>query len=343
MKYEETLKCLCRQPKLTAEQILIMFKNKNFIDVNVIQKDIGKLGFEITADDEGIFFVTERPISYYNKMCGRATLTQKLIINFSIPLPLFIGQGTLSKDIFEIINSGNPEEMANKWLHKIFTVETAIAYFNKYLSVSDSFKEYKAIIFEAIEAYYIGMDHVAIMALLPVFEAGLRNIQYKILGNSLNNVSTKEFDERIKQLILYQGKGKISKYNWYIGKGYNSELEIDFLTHISPQCDVINCLRIFFKEVLYKPSDVNTKGFNRHLILHLLKNDFNEPSNFVRIFLALTHIAFIESLCDTKVPFSWQGIDEKDIKISKYIRIQSTQFGTRRKLLDDLGICSYKP
>ncbi|CAH0322105.1 hypothetical protein SRABI130_05724 [Pseudomonas sp. Bi130] len=342
MKYEKTLRKLCRVPKLAPEQIIAVFKKHESIDVEIIAKDIGKPGFEIRTD-EGLCFVTERPIDYYNKRWGRVTGTQERALGLSILLPLhLVGEGDLIKAIYHINKSDNPKLQADNWLHEIFSIEVLATYFNKFFSTSNSLSEYKTIIFEAIEAYCIGMDHVAIMSLIPVFEAGLRNIQNARLNTELNNVSAQVFEQRLKEIIVQWGLRRLDSYIWHPGKHYNAELEIDFLTHICPQSDVINAFRMFFKKVLYKPSSGNTDGFNRHLIIHMLKNDFNNPANFLRIFLCLTHITFIESLENNNVPFSWRGIDSKDMQIAAYLRQISKNFGDpRRPLLRLLGIGGY--
>ncbi|MCX0450355.1 hypothetical protein, partial [Aeromonas veronii] len=68
----------------------------------------------------------------------------------------------------------------------------------------------------------------------------------------------------------------------------------------------------------------------------------NDPSNFPRIILALTHIMFIESLKNEKVPFSWPGIDKVDMDFGGYLRkLTDVVFISRRKLLDSLTTCAY--
>lgn len=337
MKYEKTLWKICQQSIVTAAQIEAFLKKHEGMPVSVTPKNIGKPGFEINTD-EGLCFVTERSIDYYNKKWGRVTHLQEKMLDLSIPVPLYIGEGETVEKIYDINNSNDPRSEADIWLHQIFTVEIAIAYFHKYFSVSDSFNEYKAIIFEAIEAHYIGMDHIAIMTLIPVFEAGLRNVQNMVLGTNMNTVKAKEFEDGLKKLTIKWGRRNLGNYVWHPGKSYNPSVEIDFLTHICPQSDVINAFRLFFRNVLYKPSNEKTDGLNRHLIVHMLKNNFNNPANFVRIFLALTHITFIESLHNPKIPFFWPGVDEKDVEVGVYIRALS-QFGDRRReLLSQLGI-----
>lgn len=98
-----------------------------------------------------------------------------------------------------------------------------------------------------------------------------------------------------------------------------------------------------FKNVIYKPTGgVNEGSFNRHLILHLLNQNFNEPSNFVRIFLALTHLTFAESLMNNNVPFFWEGVDDNDRRIASFIsRSGDVIFGMRRKEISKLGLNLY--
>lgn len=288
MIYEKTLKKICRLPKVTEELIHSIFLKQESCTVQVVSKNIGKPGFEITTN-EGTCFVTERTIDYYNKNLGRVTGLQQRMLGLAIPVPLYIGEGTISEEIHEINQSKAPLDDSDQWLHSNFSIEVALTYFQRYFALSNSFKEYKTIIFEAIEAYYMGMDHVAIMSLIPVFEAGLRKIQNSVLGMSDQNVSSKEFERGLKELCLDWGRRRTQEYIWYPGKSYNADVEFDFLTHICPQSDVINAFRLFFSNVLYKNSKEGIVGLNRHVIVHMLKNDFSNPANFSRIFLAMTH------------------------------------------------------
>ncbi|WP_348815491.1 hypothetical protein NFG57_04615 [Halomonas sp. H10-59] len=343
MIYQKTLKKICRLPKVTEEQIHAIFLKQENTTVKVAPINLGKPGFEITTN-EGTCFVTERSIDYYNKRWGRVTALQEKMIELAIPVPLYIGEGTISKEIHEINQSKNPLKGSDQWLHRNFSIEIAITYFQRYFSASNSFKEYKTIIFEAIEAYYMGMDHVAIMSLIPVFEAGLRNIQNSVLGMSSQNVSSQEFEKGLKELCLNWGRRRTNQYIWHPGKGYNTAVEIDFFTHICPQADVINAFRMFFSHVLYKSNRQGVVGLNRHIIIHMLKNEFNNPANFPRIFLALTHITFIESLSNQNVPFFWPGYnDDGEVKaLAIYIRKISESVGEpRRKLLNNVGISNY--
>ncbi|MGW7775052.1 hypothetical protein ACTWM0_19135 [Pseudomonas machongensis] len=185
------------------------------------------------------------------------------------------------------------------------------------------------------------MDHIAIMSLIPVFEGGLRNLQNQLLSEDKTNVSAEIFEQRLRKILVDWGKRRVDKYTWHSGMYGPGDLEIDFYTHICEQSDVINCFRIFFKEVLYKSSRGKFSGFNRHVIMHMLSNDFNSPTNFYRIFLALTHITFIESLRNESIPFFWPGYSEKSNELANYLVSISTSISSRRKSLDGMGIEGY--
>ncbi|AVV37331.1 hypothetical protein [Pantoea vagans] len=337
-----TLKRLSKFDKLSEREILEQFRKNHNVEPSIQKKDLCYASFAVSVD--GLkFLLTERPISYLNLHWGRCSNMQVNANPLGIALPLYIGEGTLSSAIHEIGISNKPYEESNKWLFENFSLEIAIAYFNKYFIKSESLGSYKTIIFEAIEAFYLGYDHISIMSLFPVFEGGLRNLLVKFCNGDDTNTSAEKFEKEIRKLIIRWGEGRIPGFDWHPGKGYDVETEVDFFTHLNPQCDVMNSTRSFFKNVIYKSTGgVNQGGFNRHLALHLLNNDYNESSNFIRIFLALTHITFAESLMNENVPFFWQGIDENDRRIASFIsRSADVIFGMRRKELNRLGVDLY--
>ncbi|OCJ45432.1 hypothetical protein [Serratia sp. 14-2641] len=341
-EYLPTLKRLSKQDKLTEDDILNKFNRHHSNEPVISRNELCHGSFTVKVDNFN-FLLTERPISYLNRYRGRCSNIQTHANSFGIALPLYIGEGTFSSAIHKMENCKSPLESANKWLFENFSLEIAITYFNKYFIQSESFKKYKTIIFEAIEAFYLGYNHIAIMSLFPVFEGGLRNLFVKFADGDSTNTSADKFEKEIKNLILTWGKRQIENFDWYPGKCYDIETEIDFFTHLNPQCDVINSTRSFFKNVIYKPTGgINEGSFNRHLTLHLLNKDFNEPSNFVRIFLALTHITFAESLLNNNVPFFWEGVDDYDQRIASFIsKNADIIFAMRRKEIKKLGLNLY--
>jgi len=77
------------------------------------------------------------------------------------------------------------------------------------------------------------------------------------------------------------------------------------------------------------------------MILHLLNNDFSSSSNFIRLFLAITHITFIEGLYNEGLSIFWPGPDADDHALGVYFRALESNVGTpRKKLVASLGFGS---
>lgn len=340
MDYVKTLKKLYKAPDLSASMIIDMFQRRNGISVAVEKVDVGKPGFKIVSDI-GVFLLLERPIDYYNVKWGRLTNIQSLMLDYGIPVPLYLGQGDMIAAFHKSTASKDPAAGVEKWLYEIFEIDLVSAYFLNYFSRSEALKDYRLIIFEAIESFYMGLDHVAIMSLIPVFEGGLRNIQNKMLEGNKSNVTGAVFEKRLREILKNWGSRRVSDYDWHPGMHGIDSIEVDFYTHICPQSDVINCFRLFFKDVFYKPSEPHSEGFNRHVIVHMLENKFNCATNFYRIFLALTHITFIESLTNQNVPFFWPGYDDESRRLGQYLKEISTIMDGRRNLIKSFGVSGY--
>jgi hypothetical protein len=348
MGHLKTLKKLYKTPILSASIIIDTFQRREGISVVVEEVDVGKPGFKI-ASDKGVYLLLEQPIDYYNNNWGRVTNIQSLMLPYGIPVPLYLGQGDMTTRLHKATTSNDPGAAVEKWLYDIFEIDLVSAYFLNYFSKSEALKDYRLIIFEAIESFYMGLDHVAIMSLVPVFEGGLRNIQNLMLNEDKDkdkdkdkgNVAGAVFEKRLRAILKNWGASRVSDYDWHPGMYGIDCIEVDFYTHICPQSDVINSFRLFFKNVLYKPSDSHDEGFNRHVILHMLGNNFNRATNFYRVFLALTHITFIESLTNKNVPFFWPGYDDESRRLGQYLKQISTFMGDRRNLIKSFGIPGY--
>ncbi|MCE4056335.1 hypothetical protein [Pseudomonas sp. Au-Pse12] len=325
---KEALKSLYKQEFLSLEIIESMLRGRDF---EFKPFSFGEVdGFLVEGMGESAF-LPARSVSYMNARRGRVTGCQERALTKKIPLPLFIGEGELVSKIHEISRSN--DAAADDWLVEIFTPAIASVYLLRYFEKSHALGPYLQIIYESLEAYFIELDHVAIMSLLPVIEGGLRNVQELTLGHSDANVKTAEFASRLGDMIVKHGENCAKSILIYPGSSGPSDVQINFFTHVNPQCDVMNAFRIFFKEVLYRPSNSASDGFNRHLILHLLKNDFASPANYVRVFLLLSHITFCERLNNSSIPMLWPGSDNDSIRVAKYFRELSEKVGQPRSYM----------
>lgn len=323
---QDALKSLYKQEFLTSEMIELKLR-KIGADFDLKPFSFGNVtGFLVECMGEKAFLPV-RSVSYMNHRFGRVTGCQERALQMKIPLPLFIGQGDLSRQIHNLNNS---DAAADEWLIDLFTPAVASIYVLRYFDKSQALAPYLQIIYESVEAYFMGLDHVAIMALLPVIEGGLRNVQELRLGHSDANIKSAEFSRRLGEMIVNHGESHAEGVSIYPGSTGQVEVQMSFFTHVNPQCDVMNAFRIFFRDVLYRPSNDAPDGFNRHLILHLLSSNFASPANFVRAFLLLSHIAFCERLKNSAIPMLWPGSDNDSVRLAKYFVELYTKVGEPR-------------
>ncbi|NER62466.1 hypothetical protein G3435_26050 [Pseudomonas sp. MAFF212428] len=102
------------------------------------------------------------------------------MLKFSIPVPLYIGEGEISRTFNQAEISEDPHAAVEVWIRDIFEPDLVAAYFSHYFAKSEVFAEYRLIILEAIESFYMGLDHVAVMALVPVLEGALRKLRISL-------------------------------------------------------------------------------------------------------------------------------------------------------------------
>lgn len=341
MKYHKTLSSLYRPGNATPITIADRFKREHGIDVIVEDTGSRDLGRYIVYINEKKCVIPKRKIAYLDKINGEATIPQEMLIDVAVPIPLFLGLGVLSEGVKTINSSSDRWKQSSKWLQEIFSCELAAGYFNSFFSKSVYLGSYKKIIFEAIESYYMGLDHTATMALLPVFEAGLRNIQNDLAGGSSDEIKSNKLLKNLRKIIINHGRKMHGNLYWHPGIGTGSDLELGFFKHNNNQCNVICSFMNFVQNVLYMDSKsaAHQHGYNRHLIVHLLKNDFDDGANFVRTFLALTHITFIESLSQHEISFMWPGISEEDQRLAAYFReLLDTFYIKRKSVINSLGV-----
>ena len=340
MDHIATLKKLSRMDKIDEYSIVKGFSKWSGSEVEVSKARLDKPGFEIATQD-GTYLLLERPVSYYTKNFWRMTTLQQRMIEFSMPVPLYIGEGRVAQTFYSAADSPAANVEVERWISDIFEIDLAAAYFTNYFSKSKVFSDYRLIILEAIECFYMGLDNLAVMGLIPVLEGALRNLQNQLLKESSNTVSAKEFERKLRIIIKEWGARRVAGFDWHPGVYGNEVVELDFFTHICPQADLINSFRLFFRDVLYKPSTVSMKGLNRHLIVHMLGGGLNKFTDFYRVFIALTHIVFIESLADDDIPTFWQGYNEGSRSLGRYIYGLSKIMDNRRALIRSLGAPSY--
>jgi len=126
--YLPTLRKLSKVSKVTPGIISDFFMKEHQQNVNIKWIDKCYGSYEIKVGTYK-FPITERPTSSLNKKWGRITNLQNKMVALKILTPLYLGQGLMDKDTFNILKESEPLTTSNKWLFDVFSLEVAIAYF----------------------------------------------------------------------------------------------------------------------------------------------------------------------------------------------------------------------
>lgn len=231
---------------------------------------------------------------------SRLIKLQRRSLEFQLPLPVeqLVSYGLSDFRKILISLEGDKEKgkaKADEWLVELFNADVGAEFYTQQVLRSKYLKPYKNIILEALLAYFSGFKNIPTMSLFPVFEGSLRALQVDLGNGKNNNVKKVEFVKGFKGLIKKRLKTPMSHYDFspldYLA---NDEDLLMFAGLFDIKYDLILCLKLFFEEILYKKSEGCNQGFNRHLIIHMLKNDFSGQSNFVRMLILLSYIVYIE-------------------------------------------------
>ncbi len=162
-------------------------------------------------------------------------------------------------------------------------------------------QNYSEIIKEAVEAHFLGLDHVAVSGLIPVVEgAGRRILHEKSLSERhVKNVFIALSDHCKKDVI----KNKLGAVGEIVEM-------LDSFVH-------------FVKENLYINSEKypHPDKTNRHGILHgaFSDHDYGSPLNFYKVIGAVDFLSFIVSI---KAPISFFAPEEspESERLSRYLQ-----------------------
>ncbi|BCK15813.1 TPA: hypothetical protein RSW70_000033 [Vibrio cholerae] len=286
--------------------------------VNISETRQGQFdGFDVQFNNEKYLFPNSRISKKYNKT-GTTLKLQKKASLFIIPLPLSnfkvpaIGRGAFRELLKGFASSDDGMFQANEWLVSLFEEEDAARFYTQQVCRSTFLTDYKEIILEAIIAYFSGYKSIPTMSLFPVFEGALRELQIQFAEGEEGNVSKDKFIKQFKKLSEKRIKKVTTHYTKtpldFLSDGCEKMM---FASLFDIHCDVIAAIKEFFEEVLYKKSTDCDQGFNRHLVMHMLKNDFNEKANFVRMIIVISYIVYLEDVENNITPFDDISFDRR--------------------------------
>jgi hypothetical protein len=182
----------------------------------------------------------------------------------------------LARDIKASVTTFDQRKLAGV-LASIYSSSHLAAMVNQRYPITPCISEYKEIISEAVEAHFLGLDHAAVSALLPVIEgagrklASDRSIQIASIKTLFTALATDCKDESKSKNIGAVGE---------IASMMDSFIEF-------AKC------HLYIQSDTYALSDKT----NRHGILHgaYTDSDYGEPINFFKSIAAVDFLCFVAS------------------------------------------------
>lgn len=226
--------------------------------------------------------------------------------------PPYVAMGFLSALAKNINDSNGSFDQKNleHALALIYSPENLAAMVLHRYPITPQVFEFKSTIAEAIEAHFMGLNHVAVGGLLPVIEGiGLKLAETRSVRVRKRGSSFKQLAEHCK--------------NEVVGKNIGAVGEV---------VSMIDSFIIFTESHLYTDSAVYefSDNTNRHGILHgaYTDNDYGSPLNFYKVISSVDFLCFISAI---RASISWfaPSHTKESERLAMYYRA-CTKLGTMR-------------
>lgn len=217
-------------------------------------------------------------------------------------IPPYIQMGVLSKIAADIRTaqgqmSSEQLQVALKTLYE--PVGLAAMVLHRY-PAAPVIQNYKLIIAEAIEAHFLGLDHVAVGGLTPVIEGAGRRL-----------AGQRGLDPNMPIKDLYDA----------LGTGIKQESAKENIGAVEEIASITDSFLDFTRHAFYAPSSVYpfSDGTNRHGIVHgaFSDSDYGSSLNFYKTIAAVDFLTFVASF---RANISWMAPipTEQSIRLSNY-------------------------
>jgi hypothetical protein len=280
-------KCL-RQNKLkcTTEEIQNFLDNTRsmlIVSDHTITSFIDFKGLKIQGEDCVGFFPKESAASFYRPSGINFIREQCLKADFV--LPPFMKMGFLSDFAQSIATTTNIEHVAEDYFPRMFNLESLSALYVEMYAKNSDFEIYRDQIKEAIEAYCLGINKVAVTALLPCIEGIIRTLGLKIGLRCSEHVSLHHFVDILEKIQKSVINKVFTGFSWVP----NDYRKVALHDCTNEQVQIIESLIYFLKNALYKNTTEyqGSTNLNRHGVLHGLIADFSSHVNFFRLITVL--------------------------------------------------------
>lgn len=221
-------------------------------------------------------------------------------VGWFIPPYVMLGfLGRLANDI-SVKGSNFTQGDLEAWLSQVYSPDHLAAMVSERYSVTPYINEYQGIIAQAVEAHFLGLDHVAVSGLMPVIEGAGKKLA-KSRGVPWNK----------------------SSVNVFIGLADDCKTDAikNNLGAVGEVVSMIDSFSDFAKNHLYISSDKYplSDNTNRHGILHgaFSDVDYGKPINFYKAISAIDFLCFLSAF---RANISWlcPNYTEHARSISRY-------------------------
>lgn len=199
-------------------------------------------------------------------------------------------------------NGAFSQENLERALSLIYSPENLAAMVLHRYPITPKVSEYKSTIAEAVEAHFMGLNHVAVGGLLPVIEgiglklAEARSVKVRKRGSSFTRLA-----EHCKKEVVEKKIGAVGEVVSML------DSFIEFTEN-----------NLYIDSSDYQYSDKT----NRHGILHgaYTDNDYGSPINFYKTIASVDFLCFISAI---RASVSWFAPSQTDAskKLAVYYRI----------------------
>ncbi len=281
---------------------------------------IGNLsGITIEVDDKKLF--------YFENASKRYSLTnfqKTLNLKFCPPPFYLVGEGVFFEKVHAIHSQGEFNEL----IYSIFSPQVMATIYNQLILPSPILSTHRSTIFEAIEAYCLGMDYISTDSLISVLEGSLR----EVIHLSGEQKPSHKFQKYIRGLALGRLKDKfemLNEFYWYPFKcssfqhaieNKGTEEELNLWVQLDHTMDSVNAFLAWFSDVLYKEYTESETEFtlNRHNFMHAFTQRKAAPVYFPLMLWSLLSIKYIESLFVNGGSLFFPDATESDKKLGDY-------------------------
>lgn len=242
-------------------------------------------GYAIQTDTCRAFF-PKQTVAELKKASSNLDYIREQCLKVDFVTPPFMQNQFLSEFAKAIEAGSDLEKVAEKFASRMYGLESISALSVEIYLKNSDFIKYSSQINESIEAFYLGLNRVAITSLLPCIEGIIRDIGIKIGVSCEDNINVNQFvkilkkvqQRIIKNLVFYD-------FDW-VPSDFKS---IDFHDGFNEQIQMVESLKYFLINGLYQhtASYQGSTNLNRNGVVHGFITDFSSPVNFYRLITVL--------------------------------------------------------